>query len=268
MLAAIEVVEDVTERMLAQEEKVKLETQLRQAQKMEAIGTLAGGIAHDFNNILGIISGYTDLTMLDMLEGSREMEQLECIRKAVYRAKELVQQILTFSRQREEELIPLRVSSLVKEALKMLRATLPSIIDIRWNIQASESEDLTLGYPSQIHQVLMNLCTNASHAIGDQAGIIDVNLSRIQWEQEDSARPLELNPGYYLELTVSDTGCGIDPKIMDRIFEPYFTTKETGVGTGMGLAVVHGIVKNHGGGPLPLKASRGKEAASMCFFPP
>ncbi|NLJ28977.1 MAG: response regulator [Deltaproteobacteria bacterium] len=266
VLAAIEVVEDVTERMLAQEEKVKLETQLRQAQKMEAIGTLAGGIAHDFNNILGIISGYTDLTMLDMLEGSREMEQLECIRKAVYRAKELVQQILTFSRQREEELIPLRVSSLVKEALKMLRATLPSIIDIRWNIQASESEDLILGYPSQIHQVLMNLCTNASHAIGDQAGIIDVNLSRIQWEQEDSARPLELNQGYYLELTVSDTGCGIDPKIMDRIFEPYFTTKEAGVGTGMGLAVVHGIVKNHGGA-ITVESEPGKGSSFHVFFP-
>jgi two-component system cell cycle sensor histidine kinase/response regulator CckA len=236
---------DVTEWKRTQEEKKKLELQLQQAYKMEAIGTLAGGIAHDFNNILAAMIGYTELARGDLPKHSRTHSNLKEVYKAGLRAKNLVQQILTFSRQRDEEKMPLRVSPIIKEALKLLRASLPATIEIRQKIPSQS--DTILGDPTQIHQVLMNLCANAEYAMREHGGVLEVRLLEERLDPGAASQHLDLKPGAYVRLTVSDTGCGMDSKIVDRIFDPYFTTKELSQGTGMGLAVVHGIVKSHGG---------------------
>ncbi|MGP8194822.1 MAG: PAS domain S-box protein [Syntrophobacteraceae bacterium] len=235
---------DVTKLKQAEEERRSAETQLRQAQKMEALGTLAGGIAHDFNNILGIIFGYTELARWSISDNLPATEKLDEVLKAADRAKELVKQILAFSRQGEIEKKPVQVSLVFEEALKMLRATIPSTIDIRSDIS---SRSTVLGDPTQIHQVLMNLCTNAVHAMRDQGGTLEVTLVDIFMEPKVGDRYSGLHEGLHVQLIVKDTGHGIGPAIMDRIFDPFFTTKETGVGTGLGLSVVHGIVKGHGG---------------------
>ncbi len=224
------------------EEKQKLEAQLHQAQKMETIGTLAGGIAHDFNNILSIIFGYNEMAMEEKDPETRR-HHLEELQKGAVRAKELVKQILAFSRKTEQEPQPLQVSLIVKEALKMLRASIPSTIEIKQDIA---STGLVLADPTQIHQVVMNLCTNASHAMRETGGTLAVSLDEVKIGAEDYGYA-DLAPGEYLKLEVSDTGCGMEPKIWEKIFEPYFTTKKLGEGTGMGLAVVHGIVKSHHG---------------------
>ncbi|MFZ0944892.1 MAG: PAS domain S-box protein [Syntrophobacteraceae bacterium] len=235
---------DVTKLKQAEEERRSAETQLRQAQKMEALGTLAGGIAHDFNNILGIIFGYTELARWSISDNLPATEKLDEVLKAADRAKELVKQILAFSRQGEIEKKPVQVSLVFEEALKMLRATIPSTIDIRSDIS---SRSTVLGDPTQIHQVLMNLCTNAVHAMRDQGGTLEVTLVDIFMEPKVGDRYSGLHEGLHVQLIVKDTGHGIGPAIMDRIFDPFFTTKEAGVGTGLGLSVVHGIVKGHGG---------------------
>ncbi|MCX5877409.1 MAG: PAS domain S-box protein, partial [Deltaproteobacteria bacterium] len=242
LVGVLGIARDISERKRAEDEKLQLESQLRQAQKMEAIGTLAGGIAHDFNNILSIIFGYNELAMKekDPKERQRHLEELH---KGAVRAKELVKQILTFSRKTEQEPQPLQVSLIVKEALTMLRASIPTTIEIRQNIT---STGMVLADPTQIHQVIMNLCTNAFHAMQKTGGILAVSLDEVKIRAEDYGYA-ELAPGNYLKLEVSDTGYGIEPKILEKIFEPYFTTKQFGEGTGMGLAVVHGIVKSHHG---------------------
>ena len=234
---------DITARIRAEEEQAELEARLLQSQKMEAIGTLAGGIAHDFNNILSVIFGYTELAMME--EDPRERGQdLEQIKLGAERAKELVKQILAFSRrQGEQERQPLQVSLIVKEALKMLRSSIPTTIEIRQEIAAPGT---VLADPTQIHQIIMNLCTNAYHAMREKGGILAVVLGEMEIRDIDEGYG-ELPPGRYLKLEVSDTGSGIRPEILDKIFEPYFTTKKTGEGTGLGLAVVHGIVKSHHG---------------------
>jgi len=223
--------------------EMELETQLRQAQKMEAIGTLAGGIAHDFNNILSPIVGYTEMALVDLPEDSRTASDLQEVLTASRRAADLVTQILTFSRQQEEERHPIRVCPIAKEALKLLRASLPSTIEMRPRIVAEP--DVVLADPTQIHQVLMNLCTNAGHAMRETGGTLTVELTNLDATAEPPHEGLE--PGHYLRLTVADTGHGMEPDVLARIFEPYFTTKETGEGTGLGLAVVHGIVESYGG---------------------
>jgi PAS domain S-box-containing protein len=235
---------DITQRKKAEEERTRIEAQLRQAQKMEALGTLAGGIAHDFNNILGIITGFTELALLDSNEKAAEMRPLKEVLKAAERAKELVKQILAFSRMSEQEAKPLQVGLIVKEVMQMLRASLPSTIDINLNVA---SKTVILGDPTQIHQVLMNLCTNAAHAMRDKGGVLEVSLTDVRLGRESIPPHSDLKPGPYVKLAVKDTGCGIDPSIVDRIFDPFFTTKEQGIGTGLGLSVVHGIVRNHGG---------------------
>jgi PAS domain S-box-containing protein len=241
MIGFVSVNRDVTH-------EVKLERQLREAQKMEAVGTLAGGIAHDFNNILGIIIGYTEITLLDIPGDSPARQSLKEIHKAAERARDLVRQILAFSRKGEQKRIPLRVSAIVKEALKFLRPALPVTIDIHQQLDELPPEgDTVIADPTQIHQVLMNLCTNAAQAMGDKGGALHVALSLVRFDVHDLTRPAELGPGPYIRLKVSDTGQGMDRAVMDRIFEPYFTTKRPGEGTGLGLAVVHGIVKSHGG---------------------
>jgi PAS domain S-box-containing protein len=226
-------------------EKKRLESQLRQAQKLEAIGTLAGGIAHDFNNVLSAVIGYADLARADTAEGSLAQCNLGEVLTAANRAKDLVRQILTFSRQDEQELKPVKVSPIVKEALKFLRASTPSTIEIRQTIQSTN--DIVLSDPTKIHQVLMNLGTNAAHAMFKNGGVLEVNLTDVDVDPSDLPHHPELTPGPYLKLTVSDTGEGMDRALLERIFDPYFTTKEKGKGTGLGLSVVLGIVKSHKG---------------------
>jgi len=245
ILAYQGIVRDITKRKQAEEEHRKLEVQLEQAQRMEAIGTLAGGIAHDFNNILSAIMGYTELVREDVPEGTKAHANLQEVFKAGIRAKDLVGQIRAFSRQREHEQKPVRISSIIKEALGLLRPSLPTTIEIRQNIQTES--DTVLADPSQIHQVLMNLCTNAAHAMREKGGVLELTLEEVDLDTHDVASYPGLTTGAYVRLSVSDTGHGMNRRVMKRIFDPYFTTKEKGVGTGLGLAVVDGIVKTHGG---------------------
>ena len=240
------------------------ENQLQQVMKLQAIGTLAGGIAHDFNNILFPIVGYTELTMDDVPEGSQARQNLAEVLKATNRAKELVQQILTFSRQNGQERKPLKVQSLIKEALKLLRATIPSSIEI--NSSVDEECGPIIGDPTQIHQVVMNLCTNAYHALQETGGKIEVCLKEINLSYEQSLQRVGMKVGRHLELTVKDNGHGMAPLVMERIFEPYYTTKEQGKGTGLGLSVIHGIIKNHGG-DISVYSQPGKGATFSAILP-
>jgi PAS domain S-box-containing protein len=235
---------DETARKQGELEAEKLQAQLRQAQKMEAIGTLAGGIAHDFNNILFPITGYTEMAIADLPQTSRLRANLEEVLRASHRARDLVRQILAFSRQGESEFKPFRVQFVVKEALVLLRASLPSTIEIRQRINRDCGP--ILGDPTQIHQVMMNLCGNASHAMTGRNGTLEVALDQVYLNPDEIGEP-EMPPGTYVKLSVSDTGHGIPHDILGKIYEPYFTTKEVGRGTGLGLSVVHGIVKNHRG---------------------
>ncbi len=235
-------------RRRVEEEKGRIEVQMRQAQKMEAIGTLAGGIAHDFNNILGIILGYAEITLLSTPPATSVHNNLQQVVKASRRAKDLVKQILTFSRQGEQERKPLPVNPIVKETLKLLRAVLPTSIEIRQSIEEPErGAFVVMADSTQIHQVLMNLCTNASYAMREKGGILEVRLCEVDFSRFDIARPADLNPGSYVRLSVGDTGPGMEQAVLERIFDPYFTTKGPGEGTGLGLAVVHGVVRSHGG---------------------
>jgi signal transduction histidine kinase len=256
---------EMEDRRRAEDEKRILEGQLLQAQKMEAIGTMAGGIAHDFNNILAAIMGYAELARLEMPEDNGAMRSLDELLQASNRAKSLIAQILAFSRKTRQELRPIVVAPIIKEALKLLRASIPSTIEIRHTMDANDV--VIESDPTQIHQVLMNLCTNAAHAMMDRGGVLEVRLTETFVAEEDS--PLQtagVRPGRFLRLTVQDTGHGMTPEVTKRAFEPYFTTKEKGVGTGMGLAVVHGIVKNHGGA-IRLNSSPGQGTAVEVDFP-
>ncbi len=241
----ITITRDVSELKKAQKEKEELEIQLRQAQKMEAIGTLAGGIAHDFNNILAALMGYTEMAQFDIPKESPARQNLGQALKAAHRAKDLIKQILAFSRQTERELKPIRLQAIIQEALKLIRASLPTTVEIHPDLKAES--DLVLADPIQIHQVVMNLCANAHQAMQEQGGDLFVALSAIELNGQELAEHPDINPGSYLKLTVRDTGCGMAPETLERIFDPYFTTKARGKGTGLGLAVVHGIISDHGG---------------------
>ncbi|MDP3481210.1 MAG: response regulator [Desulfoprunum sp.] len=227
--------------------ELRLEHELRQSQKMEAIGTLAGGIAHDFNNILTAIIGYTDLAQHKLAKDDAAARDLERVQEASSRAKELVKRILTFSRQGEQERKPIQMASIVDEVLKLLRSTLPSTIEIHQHITTSPKGDTVLADPTQIHQMLMNLGTNAAHAMRDLGGVLSVSLSDVDADASLVTLHPDLRLGPCLRLAVADTGHGMEANIKERIFDPYFTTKKVGEGTGMGLAVVQGIIKNHGG---------------------
>lgn len=245
-------------------DKKKLESQLTQSQKMEAIGTLAGGIAHDFNNILSAIMGYTELAVLGVPEKLPAKQNLQEVLKASHRAKDLVRQILTFSRQGEQERKPALIFPIVKETLKLLRASLPSTIEIRQKID-SETGVIEANL-TQIHQVVMNLCTNAAHAMKENGGVLEVSLVNVEMDIDTTAQHPDIHPGPNLRLTVSDTGIGIAPDLVERIFDPYFTTKKVGEGTGLGLAVVHGIVKSHGG-IIKVYSEQGKGSTFHVYFP-
>ncbi|MFZ3048259.1 MAG: ATP-binding protein, partial [Desulfatirhabdiaceae bacterium] len=235
---------DITEYRNLQEKEKILESRLRQAQKMEAIGSLAGGIAHDFNNILTSVLGYTELAMEFVEKGSTVDRYIHEIHIAGNRAKELVRQILTVARQSKTERIPVQVSLIAKEAIKLIRSAIPTTLEIQtvW-----KSDAIILGDPSHIHQIFMNLCTNAAHAMEGGSGLLTVCLSDVTGNQDIPEKPDGLPPGDYICIAVSDTGKGIPKAHLELIFEPYFTTKDVGSGTGLGLSIVHGIVKSYGG---------------------
>jgi len=241
----------------------KMEEELRQAHKMESIGTLAGGIAHDFNNILGIILGNIELAIDDVPEWYPARMNLEEVRTASLRAKDVVRQLLSFARETKLEKKPTNIIPIIKESLKLLRSSIPTSIEIRQHIP--DSVEVILADPTQINQVLINLCTNADHAM-PTGGILNVTLKNAALEEVATAKHFGLNPGRYVNLTVSDTGHGISPEEIDRIFDPYFTTKDVGKGTGMGLAVVHGILKEHNG-TINVKSEIGEGTTFSIFFP-
>jgi signal transduction histidine kinase/CheY-like chemotaxis protein len=258
-------VHDITELKEAEQERAKLREQLFQAQKMEAIGSLAGGIAHDFNNILTAIIGYGE--MLDLFH-SAECPQikpdLQEILKAAIRAKDLVQQILTFRRKTKQDRISLNILPVIKESLKFLRASLPSTIEIIQSLDPGVGP--VLADPTQIQQVVMNLCTNAAHAMRERGGVLEVRLTEVVIGEGNRGKVLIPPPGLYARLTVKDSGHGIPPEILPKIFDPYFTTKEMGEGTGLGLAVVEGIVQGHGG-VITVESEPGVGTVFQVFLP-
>lgn len=241
----------------------QLEGQLRNAQKMEAIGTLAGGIAHDFNNILSAIIGYTDLTALILPEDDPARSSLSEVMNAAQRAKELVYRILSFSQMHEQEQKPVRMDLIIKEALKLLRPSLPATISIE---PQTDCQGTIMADPTQMHQVVVNLCTNAYQAMQEDGGLLKVSLEQVKFTLDELVNHLDLDTGDYLKLTVSDTGHGMDEQTMQRIFDPYFTTKENGKGTGLGLAVVYGIVNAHKGA-IQVKSAPSKGTTFEVFFP-
>jgi PAS domain S-box-containing protein len=255
---------NISERKKAETEKKVLEARLMQAQKMESIGVLAGGIAHDFNNILMSILGYTQLARLYVPDDNTAAhEKLARIEKASFRAKDMVSQILAFSRQSEPDILPVQMGPIILEALKLLKSSLPSTLSIVTDFK--DNLRSVLADPVQIHQVVINLCSNAAHAMEDQGGTIRVSLTDTAVDPKE-ALLMNLAPGHYIRLSVSDTGCGMDPKTMEKIFDPYFTTKEVGKGSGMGLAVVHGIVMGCGG-KITVRSELGKGSTFELLFP-
>jgi PAS domain S-box-containing protein len=245
-------------------EQKRLESQLRQAHRMEAIGTLAGGIAHDFNNILFPIIGYAEMLIDNAPKGSESHDYLEEIFKEAIRARDLIRQILTFSRQSIQELKPIRVQSIIKEALKLLRSSIPTTIQFSWRID--DACGVIMGDPTQIHQVIMNLCTNAFHAMEEKGGELEVSLTEIELGAGEMPNGIDLSPGRYIQLMVADTGHGIEREVLKRIFDPYYTTKEEGKGTGLGLAVVHGIIKEHCG-DIRVSSESGKGSVFHVYLP-
>ena len=255
---------EIAERRQAEQDRQKLQIQLQQKQKMEAIGTLAGGIAHDFNNILSAILGYAELTLIQTAAGSKNHEYLTKILKSVERAADLVRQILTFSRQTELERKPMLMQPVIKETMKLLRGSLPSTIEIDYDIDP-ECRPIQANF-SQIHQVIMNLCTNAYHAMRQKGGKLHISLTEVDLPQDVLDEKPEMAAGHYVRMSVTDTGDGIAPEYRDRIFEPYFTTKTQGEGTGLGLATVHGIVLNHEG-TITFESDIGKGTRFDVYFP-
>ncbi len=243
-----------------------LENQLAQAQKMEAIGTLAGGIAHDFNNILASIFGFAEISLLQVPRENRVYHYLEQILTSSRRAKELVRQILTFSRKSEQEHVPVQAGILIKETFRLLRSTLPSTVEMRQKIHPDAAGTTIIADPTQLHQVLMNLCANAAHAMRDKGGVLEIGLVNVNVGVNSLLEHQDLEQGQYLKLTVSDTGHGMDETVLPRIFDPYFTTKGPEEGTGLGLAVVYGIVKSLRGS-IKVHSEQGKGTTFEIFFP-
>ncbi len=236
---------NITPQKILEGEKVEAERHLAQALKMEAVGTISGGIAHDFNNILGIIIGNVELAMDDIPIWNQTRMNLEEIKTASLRARDVVKQLLSFSRKTEQLKKPMTLQPIIKESIKLLRSSIPTSIEIE--IDISPDTGTIEADQTQIHQVLINLCTNAAHAMDENGGLLEIQLSEVQLDQLAISQFQEIAPGRYAQLTISDTGHGIDPALKAKIFDPYFTTKEIGKGTGMGLAVVIGIVRSHNG---------------------
>jgi PAS domain S-box-containing protein len=254
---AIVINDDITERK-------RNEKAIRQMQKMEALGTLAGGIAHDFNNILMPIMINAELALLDAPADSPISNYLKVVQEAAHRGKELVTQIITFSRQKEQVKAPIEIVPILKEATKFLRSSIPKNIQIRERFDATHGT--VLADPTQIYQVLMNLCSNAAFAMREKGGILDISLVSVEVDYGMTLRYRDLAPGPYLRLTVTDTGKGMGKEVMENIFDPFYTTKRPGEGSGMGLAVVHGIVKNHNGA-VTVYSEVGKGSSFNVFLP-
>lgn len=259
LLGTLELIRDLSERLSALRQQRQLEEQLRQSQKMAAIGTLAGGIAHDFNNLLAAILGYAELALLKLPPGTSLQREIRQILKAGGKASELVNQILAFSRKETTKRILLQPGVLIKEVIKLLRGTIPATITIRERIV--NTDRTILANPTQLHQVVMNLCTNAFHALEEQGGemVLCLELVRKKIRENEAERE-------WIRISVTDNGCGIEPAHLERIFEPYFTTKPSGKGTGMGLAVVHGIVENHDG-RVEVESTVGQGTTVHVYFP-
>lgn len=242
----------------------ELEEELYQARKMEAIGTLAGGIAHDFNNILTSVLGYAELLRDDIVKGRATTDKVDKVIKGALRARDLVSQILTFSRRTMQKPLPLKPHLIIGESLKLLRSSLPATIEIRQDI--NKDGRMIVADPTKLQQVLMNLCTNALQAMEKQKGVLTVLLRDIELSRHDFLSDKNLRPGAYVELSVSDTGCGIKNANLKRIFEPYFTTRGHGRGCGLGLSLVHGIVRDHGG-LIKVESEVGKGSTFRVYFP-
>ncbi|MFO7911395.1 MAG: cache domain-containing protein [Desulfotignum sp.] len=254
---------DITDLKHAEADRRKLAVQLEKAQKMEAIGTLAGGIAHDFNNILSSIFGYTQLAQMNLVSPEKARNHLDQVLKGAQRAAALVQQILTFSRQTEYQKKPLKIHLIIKESLKLLRSSIPSTIDIQTDIT---SRPMVLADPTQMHQVIMNLCTNAYHAMTAGGGTLTVILENQYLDHKQLPVEKTVVPGEFMKLTVRDTGCGMDEKTLAKAFDPYFTTKEIGRGTGFGLALVQAIVAEHKG--FVTAVSQPGKGSAFCVYLP
>ncbi len=248
---------DVTDRKL-------LEAQLQQSQKIEALGTLTGGIAHEFNNVLGIIIGNTELALDDVPEWNPAHFNLDEIKTASLRAKDVVRQLLSYIRKIDYKRKPMKIIPVVKDSIKFLRASMPSTIEIQNNIEATA--DTILADPTQIHQIMINLGTNASHAMEKTGGVLNIGIQNVALDEDIPYIDPDLNPGSYVKVTLRDTGQGIAPEIIDRIFDPYFTTKEVDKGAGLGLAVVHGIIKSYGGA-ITVDSELGKGTTFTAYFP-
>ena len=242
----------------------EMEAQVSQKQKMESVGTLAGGVAHEFNNILGGIIGYVEIAKEDAHDNRPVYESLEEILKLSDRARNTVKQILSFSRKDRPQQKPIQLSSLLTEELKVIRATVPTTIEIRDKIDSRPGT--IMGDQTQIQQLVMNLCMNAAYAMEENGGVLEIGLSQVFMDAEKVKHHIDLKRGDYFKLTVRDTGVGIDPKIMDKIFDPFFTTKQVGEGTGMGLSVVHGTIKEHGG-HISVKSAVGRGTTFTVLLP-
>ncbi len=262
---ALGITADITERRQAELEKERLESQLRQAQKLDALGRLAGGIAHDFNNILTSIMGFNEMALLDLPPGHAVTANLREVAQGTLRAKQLVSQILAFSSRREQPRANVELWPIVKEAINLLRSSLPANIEIR-SESAAEGKDFILAEPSQIHQVIMNLGTNAAHALRDHGGVLDIRAEALEFSAPWQSGVRRLPAGKYVRLTVADTGIGMTPEVLERIFEPFFSTKVATEGTGLGLSVVHGILKNHDA-EISVTSEPGKGTVFEITFP-
>lgn len=260
----VAVYDDKTAEKQAELERKSMLRQLHQARKMEAIGVLAGGIAHDFNNILGIILGNAELAITDIVQSNPVAQNLKEIRTASLRAKKVIRQLLSFSRKTEVQMAPVSIIPIIRESVSLMRASIPTNIAIEQDL--SNDCGAIVADATQVHQVIINLCTNAAHAMEDTGGAVHVGAAKILITENDAAQQPDLEPGEYLQLTVSDTGSGIAPDIQRRIFDPYFTTKDIGKGSGMGLAVVHGIVKSHGG-KITIESEPGQGSKFTILFP-
>ncbi|MBF0203452.1 MAG: response regulator [Desulfamplus sp.] len=258
------VTRDITQRRRTEKENKKLEDKLIQSNKLEAIGNLAGGISHDMNNILTAIMGYVEISLSDVPENSKIRTRLDRVINACYRARDLVKQILTFSRQDSQENIPVNINLMIKEVLKLIRASLPATIKIQQNIP--NDKYIIIADPTKIHQIIMNLCSNAGYAMQEHGGLLAVCTELMELDPDSAGKYIDLKPGTYIRMTVSDTGQGMDKQIKERIFEPFFTTKPRGQGTGMGLAMVHGIVKSLDGN-IYVYSEVGKGTTFHLFFP-
>lgn len=251
-------------RQKFERERAELSKQLFQLQKMETIGTLAGGIAHDFNNILTPILGYTDMALEEITAESNLRFDLEQINNAAHRGKDLVQQVLTFSREVDFSNKPIQLQPIITEALNLIKASFPPGVVI--NQHYDQKIGTVLADPTHIHQIVMNLCTNANHAMIKTGGVLDVKLDAVRVDQKAADKIPNLKKGEYIRLTISDTGHGMDIKTKERIFEPFFTRKEVGSGSGLGLSVVHGIINNYGGAIL-VESTPGKGTTFMIYLP-